>query len=192
MSKRIRGLLYKFLSVGVIYIVLGVLLWSLVGCESTPPPPPPPSKVEKKQPPPPTEKPQEEAVEVEPTPVYQYDPTGRREPFKSLLQAEIEPEVDPVIAPLLEEEATPLQKFDVKQLQLTGIILGGLGDYARVRAPDGKNYTINVGTLVGRYEGKVISITDNVVLVKETIRYQSGKVEEVETPLYLIPLEEGG
>ena len=86
---------------------------------------------------------------------------------------------------------TPLQKFEVKQLKVTGIILGSLGDYARIVAPDGKSYTINVGTLMGMHEGEVISITDNSIIVKETIRYESGNVEDVETPLYLNPIEEG-
>ena len=58
-------------------------------------------------------------------------------------------------------------------------------------APDGKSYTINVGTLVGMHEGEVISINANSVIVKEILRYESGKVEEVETPLYLNPIEEG-
>jgi Tfp pilus assembly protein PilP len=82
------------------------------------------------------------------------------------------------------------KKFDVKQLKVTGIILGGLGEYARVAAPDGKSYTLLVGTPVGTHDGEVISITDNVIIVKEIYRYESGKVEEVETPLYLKPIEE--
>ena len=43
---------------------------------------------------------------------------------------------------------------------------------------------------MGMHEGEVISITDNSIIVKETIRYESGKVEDVETPLYLNPIEE--
>ena len=85
---------------------------------------------------------------------------------------------------------TPLQKFDVNTLKVTGIILGSLGDYARIEAPDGKSYTINVGTLVGMHEGEVVSIAENSVVVREVIRYESGKVEELETPLYLNPVEE--
>ena len=78
----------------------------------------------------------------------------------------------------------------MNQLKLTGILLGGLGDHARIIAPDGKSYTINLGTLVGSHEGEVISITDNTVVIKEILRYESGKVEEVETLLYLNPIEE--
>jgi len=45
--------------------------------------------------------------------------------------------------------------------------------------------------MVGKNLGKVISLSDNVVLVKETKRYESGKVEEVETPMYLTPIKQG-
>jgi type IV pilus assembly protein PilP len=159
-----------------------------VGCESETPPPPPPAKVEKTEPPSPTkEEEAEKPPEPSPTP---YDPAGRREPFKSLIVEEI-PSVEKVIlTPEPDEILSPLQEFGLEELKLTGIIIGGLGDYARVKAPDGKSYTINVGTLMGKHEGKVISITDNIVLVKETFRYEGGDVEEVETPIYLNPIDE--
>lgn len=178
----------KFVSISVIGIVLGIVLVSCLGCEQEAPPPPPPAKVEKTEPPPPTEDAEaEEPPKPSPTP---YDPVGRREPFKSLIVEEIPAAEDVVLTPPPEEIVSPLQEYDLDELKLTGIIIGGLGDYARVKAPDGKSYTINIGTLMGKHEGKVISISDNIVLVKETIRYESGNVEEVETPLYLNPIEE--
>ena len=127
---------------------------SLVGCEQ-PPPPPSPSKIEKTEPPPATETPVEESEEEEQAqePEYAYEPSGRREPFKALVE-EV-PEVEEILPlPPEKEPQTPLQKFDVNQLKLTGIILGSLGEYARLEAPDGKSYTINIGTLVGKHEGE--------------------------------------
>jgi len=174
----------------VIYIFGGILLLSCVGCDQEPPPPPPPSKIEKTEPPPPTEEPGEEVAEEDPEPEYEYDPAGRREPFKSLVAEELLQAEDIILTPPPDEITSPLQEFTLDELKLTGIILGGLGDYARVRAPDGKSYTINVGSLMGTHGGKVISISNNIVLVKETIRYESGKEEEVESPIYLNPIEE--
>lgn len=185
----------KFVTIGgviVLGIVMGGVLLGVVGCEQAPPPPSP-TKVEKTEPPPPTEEAakEEEQLQETPSPDYEYDAQNRREPFKSLVAVEI-PEIPDIIAtPNPEVLKAPLQKFDINTLKLTGIILGSLGDYARVVAPDGKSYTINVGTLVGMHEGEVITINDNSVIVKEIMRYESGKVEEVETPLYLNPIEEG-
>lgn len=180
----------KHLTWGMVGLLIGGLLFSCVSCDTAPPPPPPPAKVEKTEPPPATEQGTEEEVAAEPTLSYMYDPTGRREPFESLVASEVAGVEDVIVTPPPEELTSPLQKYDVKQIQVVGIILGGLGDYAKVKAPDGESYTISVGTLVGQHQGKVISISENVILVKETIQYESGKVEEIETPLYLNPEEE--
>jgi len=167
--------------------ILGGAILLANGCEQAPPPPPPPAKVEREAPPPPEE---EEVIEATPTPAYEYDATGRREPFKTLIQEAALQAEDVVLTPPPEEITSPLQQFDLQQIQVVGIILGGFGDFARVKAPDGESYTINVGTLMGKHRGKVIAISENAIEVKETIEYESGNVEEVETSLYLNP-EEG-
>lgn len=176
----------KLVSRGVVSFFLGIVLLACVGCGEQEALPPPPAKVEKTEPPPPTTE-AEEPPKPSPTP---YDPAGRREPFKSLIVEEVPAAEKVILTPEPDEILSPLQEFELEELKLTGIIIGGLGDYARVRAPDGKSYTINVGTLMGKHEGKVISISDNIVLVKETFRYEGGDVEEVETPIYLNPIEE--
>lgn len=178
----------KFVIYTLFCMVVGGFL-VLAGCQE-PPPPPPPQKIEKETPPPATEQAAGKQEEEEKEPEYTYDPAGRREPFKTLVKEQIPEEPRELITPDPEIQLGPLQKFDVKQLKLTGIILGGLGDYARVVAPDGKPYTLHIGTPVGQHEGEVVSITDNSVVVKEIYRYEGGEVEEVETPLYLKPIEE--
>jgi len=176
--------------------MLGMLIILVVsGCgEQAPLEETAPEKIEKTEPPAPQAAVEEQvAVEAEATPTppgYEYDPTGRREPFEPLIQDVIPENEDPILPPDEEELKMPLQKFEVNQLKITGIVMGSFGDYARVIAPDGKSYTVNVGTLVGTHEGEVISITDNALVVREIIRYESGKVEEIETPLYLNPIEE--
>jgi len=119
---------------------------------------------------------------------FQYNPEGRREPFKPLIGL---PDDDPGDPFLPEPGPTLLEKYDLNQFQVIGIILGELGDYARVLAPNGKSYTIKVGTPIGMFKGKVISISDNVVLVREIKRFDDNGtivVEEPETSLYLNPI----
>ena len=175
---------------------VGIVALSMGGCDQTPTTTTTQEKVEKKEPPPAKE--EKKAVEEQKKPEYRYDPDGRREPFKSLI---VEPTkvVDVIVTPPPDQITSPLQKFGLEELKLKVIILGGLGDYARVLAPDGRSYTINVGILMGRNLGKVISISENVVWVKETIRKihrESGKEEVkeevVETPIYLNPIKEEG
>ncbi|MCP4400069.1 MAG: SUMF1/EgtB/PvdO family nonheme iron enzyme [bacterium] len=86
-------------------------------------------------------------------------------------------------------EPSPLQQFDVDKLEVVGIIMGSLGNYARILAPNGQYYTVSAGTLIGRNKGEVISISRNTIILKETISYQNGKNEEVRTQLYLNPIE---
>ncbi len=186
------------LILSMLTVLLGMLLFSFAGCEEAPPPPPRAAKIEKTEPPPATEEEEaeseaeEEEAGEEKEPEFTYDGSNRREPFKTLVAEEL-PTVDEIIAtPTPGGTVGALQKFEVKQLKLKGVILGGLGDYAKVEAPDGKSYTIDVGTFVGMHGGAVISIRDNAVIVKETIRYESGKEEDVETSLYLNPIEEEG
>lgn len=187
MGKRDVG--KTIMTMGVISLFAGGVTFACVGCNQGAPTPPPPTRVEQ-QAPPPAEPKAEAVAEVSPTPAFAYDPAGRREPFQPLIATDIPSVEDVIVTPPPEELTSPLQKFDLKQIKVVGIILGGLGDYARVIAPDGQSYTINVGTLMGTNKGKVLTIQENLILVKETIQYESGKVEDVETPLYLNP-EEG-
>ncbi len=119
------------------------------------------------------------------------DATELRDPFKSLIE---KPEVAmELIVPDVDEKAAALQKIkEVKQLKLIGIIQGELGDYGIVLAPDGKTYMVTVGTLMGIFGGKVITITDNTVVIKETKQFKTGddiETKEIETSLLLKPLE---
>ncbi|SDL45326.1 type IV pilus assembly protein PilP [Geoalkalibacter ferrihydriticus] len=92
-------------------------------------------------------------------PKYVYDPSGRRDPFQSLLEirkpvARTEPE-------------TPLQQFDLGQLRLIGAIVGMDNPRAMVLAPDGKTYIVRVGTRIGKNNGAVVSIEQNRIVVEE-------------------------
>ncbi len=119
---------------------------------------------------------------------FSYNPAGRREPFKPLIGL---PDNNPGDPFLPEPGPGPLEKHDLHQFQVIGIILGELGDYARVLAPNGKSYTIKVGTPIGMFQGSVISISDNVVLVREIKRFDDNGnivVKEPETSLYLNPI----
>lgn len=156
-------------------LIVGVLALSflvqLSGCgeQAREPSPPPPQKaavpkVKKVEPVPPPEAVPEPAV-----PEYRYDPVGRRDPFESLLT--VKKPVSSVSVPL-----TPLQKFDVGQLRLIGMIIGKGEPRAMVIAPDGKSYILKKGVKVGRQDGTVIDINQDAVLVEERYVDFSGEV----------------
>lgn len=83
---------------------------------------------------------------------FVYDPTGRRDPFKSLLQLE-KKQRDITQLP-------PIQQFDVETVKVVGIVVDRVrGTQAMVRAPNGQTFVVRVGTVMGKNEGEVVEIT---------------------------------
>jgi len=106
---------------------------------------------------------------------YTYNPIGKRDPFKSFLAEEI--------APGTQKALTPLQRFDIDQMGLIGIIWGISTPRAMVTTPDGKGYVVQKGTLVGKNWGKVSRITQDEVIISEEYRDFEGKLIVHEIPL---------
>lgn len=154
-------------------ILLVPIALAFAGCgDNTPESSPPPAPRKVAAPPPPKQAvpdtPREAEAEQEP-PRYVYDPKGRRDPFESLL--DLKKSVVDVEVPL-----TPLQKYDVGQLRLIGMIIGKGEPRAMVIAPDGKSYILKKGVKAGKNDGTVIDITQDAVLVKERYLDFSGEV----------------
>jgi len=101
-------------------------------------------------------------------PDYRYDPLGKRDPFMSPLA---------MLGPIEDEDSpiTPLQRYDVKQFRLNGVITGLKIPSAMVRSPDGKSYILKIGTKIGKNGGRVVRITDDGVSVEEILTDFSGE-----------------
>lgn len=106
---------------------------------------------------------------------YSYNPIGKRDPFKSFLAEEN--------ALGSTKTLTPLQRYDIDQLALIGIIWGISTPRAMVTTPDGKGYVVQKGTLVGKNWGKVSRITQDEVIISEEYRDFEGKLIVHEIPL---------
>ncbi|MDY6849753.1 MAG: pilus assembly protein PilP [Geoalkalibacter sp.] len=112
-------------------------------------------------------------------PDYVYDPTGKRDPFQSLLEIR-----KPVVP---DEPQTPLQTFDLDQLRLVGSIVGMKEPRAMVSAPDGKAYIVKIGTKIGKNNGVVVKILNDRIEIKESFYDFTG---EVRTGIQTIQLPE--
>jgi Tfp pilus assembly protein PilP len=142
------------------------------------------------------------AIGKEPTAQYKlqilraawyYAKGNRREPFEELVKPTLPPDPSDTPTPANGACDSPLGEFEVGEFRVIGILLGEPGDLARVLAPDGKSYTIVVGTCIGKFNGKVVSFSDNCVTVKEMKPVQEGDkttVKESETQLCINPQEE--
>jgi len=93
-----------------------------------------------------------------------YDPKGRIDPFVPFIK-KAEPTKGP--APVKQRHRGPLEKVDIDQLQLVGIIRAPSGNLALVQQASGKGYIIQKGTPIGIKEGHVAEILADQVVVEE-------------------------
>ncbi len=109
---------------------------------------------------------------------YRYEPEGKPDPFESFVRVKLSASSD--------EISSPLERFDLSQLIVTGIIWATRNARALIEDPSGKGYIVGVGTAIGKNRGKVIKIEDNRILVKETYIdfHDIATTKEVELLLY--------
>jgi len=158
-------------------LVVCLLAW---GCnKETPAPAPPPVKktTTPKPAPVPVGAKEEKGVEVQ---KYVYNPEGHRDPFANPLKE--------IRTPLGEskETLTPLQKVDLKQLRVVGVIIGRGEPAAMVTGPGGKSYILKRGVKVGKNDGVVVGIDAEKIKIREKYYDFSGEVrtsvQELELP----------
>ena len=72
---------------------------------------------------------------------------------------------------------TPLERIDLSQLKLVGIIMASSGNRALVEESSGKGYVIKKGTYIGINSGKVVKIKKEKVVVEEEFEDVFGKTK---------------
>jgi type IV pilus assembly protein PilP len=104
-----------------------------------------------------------------------YNPKGKIDPFEPLFRDK------PSVAAVKQRREkrvprTPLEKIDLSQLKLVGIIMASSGNRALVEESNGKGYVIKNGTYVGTNAGKVVKIDKDKVVVAEEYEDVLGNV----------------
>jgi type IV pilus assembly protein PilP len=113
---------------------------------------------------------------------YQYNPEGRRDPFQSVIVVTDRKK--------LIENVPPLQRMDLGELKLIGIIWGGFGYNAILQASDGKGYPVRMGTRLGLNGGRVSKISSNSIVVEEQYTDIFGEKKLREITMELHPQKE--
>jgi type IV pilus assembly protein PilP len=112
---------------------------------------------------------------------YHYTATGKRDPFVSPFATRIA-ETEPAV----EEAKTPLQRFDLGQLKLVGVIWAADEPRALIEDGGGLGYIVTRGTLIGSRGGVVKTIEQKRILVEEYEVDFFGKRQAQERELRLI------
>jgi len=118
----------------------------------------------------PAKKKEESLEEEEEEFEYAYNPNNKRDPFQSFLVTASEDSL------LDNIPRTPLQKYEVGQYNLTGVIWGIDRPRALVEDPDGIGHVVEIGTYMGTKWGKVESIEEGVVIVTEELQTVDGQL----------------
>ena len=104
-----------------------------------------------------------------------YNPKGKVNPFEPLFTGK----QTAGLTKLKRKRRVPrteLEKIDLSQLKLVGIILASNGNKALVEESNGKGYVIKKGTYIGTNTGKVVQIDNNKVIVAEEFEDYRGNV----------------
>lgn len=108
---------------------------------------------------------------------FSYDPEGKPDPFKSYVRQ--------LVAIQQADLTSPLQRFDLSQLTVTGIVWANDKPRALIEDPTGKGYVVQTGAAVGKNRGRIVRIDDNRVTVKETYVDSADQATTTEVDMYL-------
>ena len=89
---------------------------------------------------------------------FVYQARGRRDPFRSAFWVQA----------IRDTPRGPLEQYELGQLAVSAIVWETDRPRALVADPTGSAYVVREGSKVGKNDGLVIHIGDNLVLVKET------------------------
>ena len=113
---------------------------------------------------------------------YFYDQRGKRDPFRTFRFDDDDSE---------KKDFGPLGDFELGQLELSAVIWDANNPRALILDPGGRSYIIREGAAIGKNNGQVIHIGDNLVLVKETYENFAGERTTKDVELR-IRLSQGG
>ena len=119
----------------------------------------------------------------ETTPLY--NPEGKLDPFEPLFRKEnvsVNTEKKKIKR---RKPLTPLEKINLSQLSLVGIIRAPSGNRALVQEASGKGYIVKKGTYIGTQSGKVEQILEDRIIVEELGENIYGKETVIKKTLKL-------
>jgi type IV pilus assembly protein PilP len=103
-----------------------------------------------------------------------YNPEGKIDPFEPLFRRE--PTEKTAKKKTRQGPLTPLERVDISQLKLTGVIMAPSGSKALISEASGKAYIAKEGTLIGMNSGRIIRILKDRIIVEEEVEDLMGNV----------------
>jgi type IV pilus assembly protein PilP len=102
---------------------------------------------------------------------YRYDPTGKRDPFRSFVKDKLRDDAADV--------ESPLEQFELGQLTISGVVWQADRRRALVLDPSGQAYVVKTGDRIGKNDGVVTEIDDSALVVRESyVDFHGDKTEK--------------
>ena len=102
---------------------------------------------------------------------YRYDPTGKRDPFRSFVKDKLREDVADI--------ESPLEQFELGQLTISGVVWQADRRRALVLDPAGQAYVVKTGDRIGKNDGVVTEIGDSTLVVLESyVDFHGDKTEK--------------
>jgi type IV pilus assembly protein PilP len=133
----------------------------------------------------PVQKQASSSLRTPPPSMNQFDFSNKKDPFKPFVAVKIEPKSTSETHTNVRRNLLPIHSFDVNQFKLIGVITGGRENQAMVTDPGGKGYVLRVGMLIGKNDGKIVSINSSGVDIVEQFKDDNGKVRKENIKLTL-------
>lgn len=107
-----------------------------------------------------------------------YNPIGRLDPFEPLIRSQPETvqREERAKEVVRRTPLTPLERVDLSQLNLKGVIASTSGNRALVEQADGKGYIVGVGTRIGIHSGRIVRIDLDRMIVEEEVEDLLGEL----------------
>ena len=84
-----------------------------------------------------------------------------------------------------------MERYNIIEFKLTGIVWGGFGYNAMLEGPDGKGYFVRVGSIVGPNKGVIKKITKDTMVIEEKFKNLLGETQRKQIIIDLRKKQEG-
>jgi type IV pilus assembly protein PilP len=126
------------------------------------------------------------APEIKPYEPFAYDNSAALpDPFKPR-KSESKPSTMGTNQPDLTRAKQELEEFPLESMKMVGYMLKGRVGHAIIRSTEGKLHRVKEGNYIGMNFGKIVSITETEVIVKEMVQDGAGDWVERDSSLQLV------
>jgi len=92
-----------------------------------------------------------------------------RDPFISQQQSQAKKSTKPGLTPDTQRRKEPLEQFPLDTLKMVGILEQNKTNWGLIQAPDGTIHKVLAGNHLGENDGKIISVSEQKISIKEIV-----------------------